>query len=93
VTHAAFESQDTLDIFATDGSIHVPVLNGVAMTVKARQGERTESHPPHANLHQPLVEDFVEAVLRGRAPEVSGEVGRQVQEVMTAIYATGSEAA
>ena len=89
VTHAAFESQDTLDIFATDGSIHVPVLNGVALTVKTRSGERTESHPPHANLHQPLVEDFVEAVLRGHAPEVGGEVGREVQGVMTAIYAGG----
>jgi predicted dehydrogenase len=89
VTHAAFEPRDTLDIFGSDGSIHVPVLNGDTLTVKTRKGERTESHPPHSNVHQPLVEDFVEAVLHKREPEVGGETGRQVQEVLAAIYGRG----
>ncbi len=89
VTHAAFEPRDTLDIFGSDGSIHIPVLNGETLTVKTRKGERTESHPPPANVHQPLVEDFVQAVLHQRDPEVGGETGRAVQKVLERIYAGG----
>src|SRR5262245_28686180 len=63
VTHAANEPRDTLDVYATAGSIHVPVLNAGAMTIKIRDGERIETHPPATNVHQPLIEDFVQAVL------------------------------
>jgi len=87
VTHAAFESQDTLDIFGTEGSIHVPVLNRGTMTVATRNGERTEEHPPHANIHQPLVEDFTRAVLEDREPAVEGFVGREVNRLEEDIFA------
>jgi predicted dehydrogenase len=86
VTHAAFESQDTLDIFASEGSIHVPVLNEGKMTVKTCDGERQEADPPHRNFHQPLVEDFVSAVLEDRAPAVGGDMGREVQRIEEIIY-------
>jgi predicted dehydrogenase len=86
VTHAAMETQDTLDIFATDGSIHIPTLNAGAMRVVTPRGERIETHAAAANLHAPLVEDFVRAVSDGREPAVIGETGRMVAAIEDAIY-------
>ena len=78
VTHAAHEPQDTLDLFFTEGSIHIPVLNEGTMRVVTKNGERTEVHPNAANIHQPLIEDFASAVLENRDPIVTGEIGRAV---------------
>jgi predicted dehydrogenase len=86
VTHAALESQDTLDIFGSLGSIHVPVLNRGEMRIKTRDTERVESHPPHANIHQPLIEDFTRAVLDDREPGVGGGVGREVARIEEEVY-------
>jgi predicted dehydrogenase len=86
VTHAAAESRDTLEIFGTKGSAHVGVLNQGALRVLTGGGTREERHPPHPNLHQPLVEDFVAAVREGREPAVTGEVGLEVARVVAAIY-------
>ena len=86
VTHAAYEAQDTLDIFGTKGSIHIPVLNGGTMIVKTEKSERTEHHPPHQNVHQPLIEDFTNAVLENRNPAVDGLIGRDVTLILDNIY-------
>ena len=86
VTHAACESQDTLDIFGTEGSIHVTVLNSGNMTVKTKSGERTEKHPPHTNIHQPLIDDFTRAVLDDHEPVVGGDIGREVNRIEVEIY-------
>src|SRR5262249_9070988 len=87
VTHAAFESRDTLDIYCSAGSIHTPSLNLGEIRVVTPAGERIESHPPHANLHQPLIEDFTRAVSDGREPGVGGDVGRAVALIEEGIYA------
>jgi predicted dehydrogenase len=87
VTHAASEARDTLDIFGTKGAIHVPALNRGELVITAAGRTRREDHPPAANLHAPLVEDFVNAVLDGRDPAVTGETGRAVAEIEAAIYA------
>ena len=87
VTHAAREPQDTLEIFGTAGSIHIPVLNTGEMRIKTAAGERAESHPPHSNIHQPMIEDFTDAVLKGREPRVGGETGRAVARLEDKIYA------
>ena len=87
VTHAAREPQDTLTIFGTDGSIHVESLNAGVMRVRRGSHETVESLPPHANLHQPLIEDFTVAVLAKRTPTVTGEIGRAVAVVEERIYA------
>jgi predicted dehydrogenase len=87
VTHAASEPRDTLDIFGTQGSITIPVLNLGEIRIRSRAGDRTESHPPATNIHQPLIEDFVECVMAGRHPRVNGESGRAVAEIEEAIYA------
>jgi predicted dehydrogenase len=87
VTHAAFESVDTLDIYCSAGSIHTASLNRGEIRIVTAAGERIESRPPHANLHQPLIEDFTRAVLDGRGPEVGGEVGLAVAMIEAEIYA------
>jgi hypothetical protein len=56
------------------------------MRVKTAAGERLESHPPHANIHQPLIEDFTRAVLDNREPKVGGDVGREVARIEEEIY-------
>jgi len=89
VTHAASEPRDTVTIFGTRGSIRVGVLNAGDVTVTTADGRtRAESHPPAPNLHQPLVEDFVEALAAGRPPAVPGEAGRAVAEIEKRIYET-----
>ena len=90
VTHAAFESQDTLSIFGSEGSIHVPVLNKGTLRVVTSQGERTEEHPPDANFHSELIRDFGRAVFGDRDPEVDGEMGREVNRILSLIYESGS---
>ena len=86
VTHAAYEARDTLDIFGTKGSIHVPHLNSGTMTVKTEKGERKEHYPPHPNVHQPLIEDFTNAVLKKGNPVVDGSIGREVNLILDNIY-------
>jgi predicted dehydrogenase len=87
VTHAAYEPQDTLEIFGSIGSIHIPVLNEGTIHLRTRRGERAESHPPAANLHAPLIKDFVKAVLTSREPAVNGEIGQAVAIIEDEIYA------
>ena len=87
VTHAAAERRDTFEVYGSEGSAHVPVLNDALLRIVTTSGSREERHPPPANLHQPLVEDFVAAVRGSREPAVSGEIGREVSRVLDAIYA------
>ena len=86
VSHAAREPRDTLDVFGSQGSIHVPVLNKGKMRVVAGQNERTETLPPASNLHQPLIEDFVAAIAENREPIVNGVTGRLVAKIEEDIY-------
>ena len=62
------------------------VLNQGALRVVTAAGTREESHPPHPNLHQPLVEDFVASILERREPAVTGQVGLEVARVIARIY-------
>jgi predicted dehydrogenase len=86
VTHAARESRDTFELYGTEGSVHIPVLNKGTLRIVTPAGTREETHPPHANIHQPLIEDFAAAVIGGRAPTVTGEIGLAVARVIEAIY-------
>ena len=87
VTHAASEPQDTLEIFGSEGSVRVDELNKGHLCVMSKEGMSTERHPPHANLHQPLIDDFTRAVVEGRPPRVDGQVGQKVSEILELIYA------
>jgi predicted dehydrogenase len=86
VTHAAAEPKDTLDIYGTKGSIHVPVLNNGEMLVRSGTNERTELHPPAQNTHMPLIRQFAEAALNDTSPAVGGDAGRQVAAITDQIY-------
>lgn len=86
VTHASFTPRDTLEIYGTTGSIHVPVLNEGVLTVRTSQGETQETLPPHDNLHLPLIDDFVRAVLDDREPAVGGDTGREVNRIEAEIF-------
>jgi len=92
VAHSAREPQDTLDVFGSNGSLHVSVLNEGKLKVLSEAGERVESLPPAANIHQPLIEDFVQAVLEGREPTVTGEIGRAVAVMEDRINDTDEDA-
>jgi predicted dehydrogenase len=87
VTHAAYDRQDALQVFGTRGSIQVDELNAGRLLIRAGDQERVESHPPAANLHRPLVDDFVDAVMMNREPAVTGEIGRTVSAIEDEIYA------
>lgn len=89
VTHAVVEARDTLDIYGTTGSVHIPVLNKGGMTIVTAAGDRRESHPPAENIHAPLIEEFTGAVLNGREPRVGGETGMEVARVIDEIYRKG----
>jgi len=56
--------RDQCRIIGTDGALELDPLNGPLL----RTPERVLELPPHANLHYPIVADFVDAVQGGRAP-------------------------
>ena len=87
IAHAAREAQDTLDIFGSEGSIHVASLNEGIWRVSNSDGERVEATPPHTNFHLPLIDDFTKSVLGQFEPAVTGEIGREVARIVAAIYA------
>lgn len=86
VAHAVREPRDTLDLFCSRGSVHVPVLNEGLMRLVTEEGSRDELLPCAKNIHQPLIEDFARAILEGRPPVVTGEIGRKVAELEEEIY-------
>ncbi len=91
VSHAAAEAKDSLHIFGSLGSIRVSILNEGKIRVTGKLGERYESYPPHTNLHAPLIENFVKAVLTDHEPAVSGETGRAVALIEEKIYAVSDK--
>ena len=86
VSHAAFEAQDTLDIFGDKGSLHITTLNKGELRIITKDGERIEVCASQANTHLPLIEDFAEAILGKSTPEVGGETGKYIAELEEQIY-------
>jgi len=86
VTHGAFEPQDTLHIFGSKGSIHIPSLNEGALTLKTSEGARDEFHPPASNFHLPLIDEFVRGLLNNSDFQVDGLAGREVARIEEEIY-------
>ena len=87
VTHAAHDRLDTLQVFGTTGSIQVDELNAGSLRIHTGDRSRVESHPPAANIHRPLIDNFVEALRTDREPAVTGEIGRAVAAIEDEIYA------
>jgi predicted dehydrogenase len=59
-------SRDECRIRGTDGEMDLSPLNGPELVYPRGR----ENIPPHANLHYPLIENFVDAVL-GEAPLIA----------------------
>jgi predicted dehydrogenase len=60
--------RDEFRIIGTEGEIELSPLNGPALVSPLGR----ELLPGHANIHYPLVEDFVRALIQGRAPISTG---------------------
>jgi predicted dehydrogenase len=86
VSHAVMEPRDSVTIWGSEGSIGTEVLNEGRLLIKTRDKERFEIHEPARNIHQPLIQDFIQAVLDERQPLVTGDVGKAVAEVEEKIY-------
>ena len=85
-SHGMFEPQDTLDIFGSKGSIHVPVLDEGTMIIRTAADTRTEKHLNYKNFHQPLIDDFVKSILENRQPAIAGETGIEINALLDKIY-------
>jgi predicted dehydrogenase len=86
VIRGGTEAYDAVAIQGTAGSIRLDSLNEGWMTVSTPDGVRRETWPCHANPHLPLIEAFSGEVGAGHAPTVGGDVGREVQRVIDAVY-------
>ncbi len=59
-------ARDQFRVIGTEGEINLDMLNGPTLRVLGRDGGlREEQLPTHANVHYPVVENFVAAVLDG----------------------------
>jgi len=56
-------ARDQFRIIGEEGEINLDPLNSPELRVTTREVSRVESLPPHSNLHYPVVEDFVDAIL------------------------------
>lgn len=88
VTHAAVCPRDTLDIFGTEGSLHVPRLNGHRLEVLSGGRSWTEEHPTHPNVHQPMIERFSRSIIEDTPPEVGADIARAVNVALAALGST-----
>ena len=82
---------DEFTILGTDGRLCCSPLNGSTLGVETAGNRRNEEHPPHDNLHAPLVSDFTTAILEDREPTVTGAEGRVCNEVMYRAYEIANE--
>jgi len=89
VSHAVMDARDSVTIWGSEGSIATEVLNEGRLLIRTRDKERFEIHEPARNIHQPLIQDFVRAVIDERQPLVTGDIGKAVAEVEEEIYRHG----
>ena len=75
--------RDQFRIVGTEGELNLDPLNGPRLVVTTRSGSREEQLPAHANVHYPIVENFVNAILDG-APLVSPGAGAIQTDWVTA---------
>jgi 1,5-anhydro-D-fructose reductase (1,5-anhydro-D-mannitol-forming) len=54
--------RDHFRVTGTEGEIDLSPLNGPQLRMRTAGGERIEELPPHANLHYPIVSNFVCAI-------------------------------
>lgn len=83
--------RDEWEVYGTEGGASTRDLNGPELVIERGGDREVRSLPADANLHFPLIEDFVEAALSGRDPEIPGEQGRETTRVIEAAYLSARE--
>jgi predicted dehydrogenase len=78
--------RDELFITGTEGEADLTPLNGPSLRIRLADRSWSEELPPHTNLHFPMVEDFVRAVLDGKPLESSGATAIETDRVIAAAY-------
>ncbi len=86
VTTAAEEPMDSLDMYGSKGSIHIPVVNKGELIIRSMDEVMHESYPPHENLHLPYIEAVTDAILSRKKVPVDGETGLEVNRIIEEIY-------
>ena len=86
VSFGELDVPDMFAVYGTDGALITTSLNDGDLMIRRGDGFDLERHPPHPNLHAPLIADFSDAVLSNRAAVVTGEHGREVNRVMAQAY-------
>jgi predicted dehydrogenase len=69
--------RDEFRIVGTEGELNLTPLNGPEL----RYGDRLETLPAHANVHYPLIENFVDAALDGAPLACPGDEGIVTDQV------------
>ena len=70
--------RDQFRIIGTDGELNLDQLSGPELRITNASGSREELWPTHANVHYPIVHDFVNAVLDGSPLACPGKEAIQV---------------
>jgi predicted dehydrogenase len=78
--------RDELFVAGTEGEADLTPLNGPSLKIRLVDRSWSEELPPHANLHYPMVEDFVRAVLDGKPLTSSGATAIETDRVIAAAY-------
>lgn len=87
--HCLFRSEldpDELVVHGSLGRAVISPLNSGRLTWVTQGESHAELIPCDSNFNQPLIEDFVEAIRRGRPPRCSGRDGWLTNQVMSWIY-------
>ncbi|TWU02419.1 Gfo/Idh/MocA family protein [Stieleria varia] len=77
---------DRLELIGTEGRVLTESLNDGNLQVITAAGSQIEQHPPHYNLHAPLIADFTTAIQEGREPKISGVEGMTTTQIIDTAY-------
>ena len=83
----ASDVPDRFSVTCTKGCVLTNSLNAGELHVLSGDKVIVEQHPPHQNLHAPLIADFTESISTGRRPTVTGQQGADVNRVIDMAYA------
>jgi predicted dehydrogenase len=76
--------RDELCVIGTEGEVDLTPLNGPTLTVRRGDKSWSEELPAHPNLHFPMVDNFVRAVLDGRELVSTGRTAVETDRVISA---------
>jgi 1,5-anhydro-D-fructose reductase (1,5-anhydro-D-mannitol-forming) len=76
---------DEIHVVGTEGSVAIRSDEAEVVVTLDRE-VRGHPLPRPANAHYPLIDDFAQAVLEGRAPRFTGTDGMKATQIIDAIY-------